>query len=96
MKTDERKEPYCNTFDARCAYHFESLSNKIDGLSKLIENLNKTVIGNGDMRNSLVMENSMNTVFRKRTESWIWVIVAASTSGFIALFWNAAKETVLK
>lgn len=93
---EHRKELFCNAYNIQCQYYFKSIEEKVDRIIVSIDNLNKTVIGNGDSRHSLVLENTLNSQFRKQMERWFWVLVVASTSGFIALFWKAAEATILK
>ena len=81
---ERRNNPHCNLYDIHCKQNFEDIKQDI-------KDIKKCIIGNGDPKNSLVYQATLNTNHRVWMESWGRMVLGAITVagvGFIgSLVW---------
>ena len=72
MMEEKRSNPFCNIYDLHCKGQFDEIKSDI-------KDIKKALLGNGDNKNSLLVQTALNTSHRMWMESWGRMIMSGLT-----------------
>ena len=73
---EKRQTPFCNIYDLHCKEEFIEIK-------KDIKDIRHAILGNGDNKNSIIVQATLNTNHRKWMETWGRALMSSSV---VALF----------